>query len=352
MSEWRRLARILAGEEPVEDGSEGHDADEPAPAESAEEARSVWSLTAPDPDAGPDWGLVSAWDRLSRRIREHSASPSSPAPDVSPDDSAAPRRRTSGRGALRRNWSGRVLKVAAGVVLAAVAVWALELAPFPGSTNPADRTFATSSGQRLELRLPEGSRVEVGPESKLTLLDGFDEGARIVRLRGLAFFHVEASESRPFVVRTRGGSARAVGTMFSVRAYDDEGRTRVVVKEGSVGLAAGSEGGAAAELVSAGEVGVFSAKGTVTVERAPVERALAWRNGTVTFDGTPLRQLTRELQRWYGIDVAVGDSSIAGRRFTGDFTHESMTQIADIVSASLGVDYRVRDSTVVFVASP
>lgn len=338
-SKWRRLARILAGEDPGDDLRDADGGEDGSDDGAVDEARAIWSLTDPDPDAGSDWNVFAGWERLDERLREEE--PRSATPSTSREPSRIGRRAGVGE---------KVVKAAAGLLVAASVLWALEIGPFGISSDPASRTFSTSSGQRLELRLPEGSRVEVGPESELTLLEGFHEGDRAVRLRGLAFFDVDASERRPFVVRMRQGSARAMGTKFSVRAYEDEDRTRVLVKEGRVGVDADDDSAPDAEILAAGEVGVFSRDGAISVGTSPVERALAWRNGTISFDETSLRRLARELERWYGIDVTVGDASIADRRFTGDFTHESMTQIVEIVSASLDVGYRVRDSTVVFVA--
>ncbi len=45
------------------------------------------------------------------------------------------------------------------------------------------------------------------------------------------------------------------------------------------------------------------AGGMEVVQNANVEKAIAWKNGLFNFDGVGLRDMMRQLERWYDLEV-------------------------------------------------
>lgn len=355
---WRRLARRLSGEEEAgrerTDTERGAD-DDPADPDAREQARAVWKQTgASDPDTSR-WNVEAAWRELLIRIQTE---PEGAARDADVRRGAANKREgksdegagTGRKVGLRRSparghqW-GRVAAAAAAVIL--VGAGALYLTgPDPSADERAD-LYQTDRAERLEIRLPDGSQMELAPESELSVPEDFGPRQRRVELQGLAFFDVRTDEESTFEVRTAGGRVTALGTRFSVRSFPGEDSRRVVVQEGRVSLRGWS--GREEVVLSAGEAGLASGEGPISVRSVDPEREISWTSGRLVFEAIPLRDVARELERWYGVEFDVGSDAVGARRFTGDFTEESIKQIADIIAASLGVDYRVRDSTLVFV---
>jgi len=89
----------------------------------------------------------------------------------------------------------------------------------------------TGTGERRNLTLADGSRLSLNAGSAVDL--DFSAGQRLLRLRrGSLVVQVAADPSRPFIVRTEQGDARALGTRFLVERQDES--TRVVVLEHAV----------------------------------------------------------------------------------------------------------------------
>lgn len=332
---WRRLARWIAG-----DGQEDDDPSSGLPGLAAD-VRAIWELTdAPAPDPSR-WDVEEAWGELTDRIGE------------SGEEGASGRSGGDGRTVgLRRGrsrgggWSRIAAGIAAAVVLGGGALFLAQLESSPSESRA--EVFRTDRAERLEIRLPDGSQVELGPESELSVPAAYNRDARRVRLRGLAFFDVQAELESRFVVRTSGGSVTVLGTRFSVRSFAGEQVQRVVVGEGRVRVAGRRSGPV---VLQAGKAGILSADSGLSVRSVDPDRELAWTSGRLVFENTPLRQVARTLDRWYGVEFDVASDELGNRHFTGDFTEESVKQIADIIAASLGVQYEVRDRTVVFVDS-
>ncbi len=123
-------------------------------------------------------------------------------------------------GAKDRRKSSRRLAGAA-VILACLlgtAVW-LER---PNMLQDFAADYVSSRGERLEIRLADGSTVLLDADSALA--DDFSEGERQVRLlRGGAFFEVQHDPQHPFKVIAADGEVRVLGTRFEVRLLEDSG---------------------------------------------------------------------------------------------------------------------------------
>lgn len=329
---WRRVARWIAGE--------GDSGDAPLPPGIRSDVRDIWEWTGSSESDAPRWNADEGWSDLRDRIGGDEEHPSVP------DDGDSGRTVGLRRSRIQGGGWARVAAALAAVLLGGGALYFSQFDSSPPETQR--EVFRTDRAERLEIRLPDGSQVELGPESELAVPDGYQRGTRRVHLRGLGFFDVRAGPDARFIVRTSRGRATALGTRFSVRSFAEESVEKVVVGEGRVRMAVGTSSDV---VLRAGESGVLSADSGVSVRSIDSERELAWTSGRLVFDDVPLSQVSRTLRRWYGVEFEVASPELGERHFTGDFTEESVKQIADIIASSLGVSYEIRDSTVVFVQS-
>src|SRR5262249_15541465 len=150
------------------------------------------------------------------------------------------------------------------------------------------------------LTLGDGTAVLLGPESRLTVGADYGQHAREVRLEGEAYFTVRHDAARPFFVTTKYAVAHDLGTRFTVRARGDESGIRVVVAEGSVGLASIRD----SVVLGAADLGLVLPNGDVSRRGgANVGRWLAWTEGHLAFAETPLDQVAAELGRWFDVEI-------------------------------------------------
>jgi transmembrane sensor len=233
------------------------------------------------------------------------------------------------------------IAAAAGLTLAAGIYW--------HSTRTAGYTpasvaqiVATSVGQRDSVRLPDGTRVVLAPESQLTVMAGYGSNVREVELRGEAYFDVSHDEVRPFVVRAGPAAIRDLGTTFTVRTTNDQG-VRVAVTSGLVSLAPSQAAGDSVVL-HPGDAGTLARGGGAVVERGgAAETDTAWTSGRLVFRETPMSQVRAELRRWYGIDLRV-DSNFATRHLSMVFEDEPVERVLDVIALSLGGEVERQDS--------
>ncbi len=202
----------------------------------------------------------------------------------------------------------------------------------------------TGRGQTRELSFPSGTRVVLAAMSRLRVPRG-EVSPREMELEGEAFVELGAGQKRPFVLRTRGAEIVDRGTSFVAREYAGDSLARVAVVGGRVVVSARrAERTGRGRNVVAGEIAHASARdGEVVVERGDVEREAAWLRGDLAFEGTPLPEVARTLERWLEVEIRL-DSTIATRRFTGRLRTRSVSDVAHILGAVLDARVEQKDS--------
>jgi len=98
------------------------------------------------------------------------------------------------------------------------------------------REIATRVGERVTVKLEDGSTVVVGPMSKLRYGKLVGEPERSLQLEGEAFFTVAADAAHPFRVLAKYATVQVVGTAFDVRAYPSDTVVQVTTAHGKVAL--------------------------------------------------------------------------------------------------------------------
>lgn len=330
---WDRLVAWLGGGLPPDEERrlEAWAAEDPEREELVTSLRAIWTAAeagrrTPDVESA----LAAIKRERDRRLRLEGR----PRPQVVP----FPR---------RANVAGWGIAAAAAVILIVGGWLGLRTAQLdttvPTVSVPVQKTYATSRGQRATFRLPDGTAVILGPESRVRYAPSFGERDRVVELEGEARFEVIHDETRPFAVLASDALIRDLGTDFVVRSRPDE-PVVVAVAEGIVAMR-GREAGAGAEapdsvVLHAGDVGRMTSAAEVAVRRGvALDRYFAWTQGRLVFDNMPLADVVAELARWYDVEIQLQGSSLADRRLTAAFDDEPVDQVLSSVAASFDLRF-------------
>src|SRR5699024_2281168 len=98
-------------------------------------------------------------------------------------------------------------------------------------------TVTTKAGSKTKIMLPDGTKVWLNADSKLTYPNDFQHiPKREVTLVGEAYFKVKHDAEHPFVIHTKGLTVRDIGTEFNLKAYPDDENSSLSLIEGSVSV--------------------------------------------------------------------------------------------------------------------
>lgn len=208
-----------------------------------------------------------------------------------------------------------------------------------GSSWNAD--LSTATGERREITLPDGSRLQLDTASAADLR--FSATERRVLLRRGAIWVQTASvpDPRPFLVQAPQGTARALGTRFSMRLFDAEGgheaAAQVAVMQGAVALhsAFGPSG-----IVRAGQQARMRRTEVDLPEALPPD-ADGWTQGVLYAEKMPLGDFAAELSR-YRPGLLRCDPAVAHLQISGAFQLADTDAVLRALAASLPVRIEMR----------
>lgn len=292
-------------------------------------ARHVAGESSLDEDSAvARWVEASDANRIEyERLLEASSAVSTPQTRARPVD-VIPVRRDS-------TWQESTLKiVAAIVVLAGVAYFAMQ----PSLAR--ERYYATGPDERLDVKLRDGSRVVLSPNSSLIVFTDYDREHRNVTLDGAAWFSVVHDRKLTFKVATELGVVHDIGTIFTL---ESRGRARleVGVIEGSVMVAA--YGLFAAPELVAGQAAVVTpdaasnTPNVAIVSGLPVDSLDRWHQDALNVTDVPVGTALAELAGWYGVDISLADTTLTSRPITATLSLTSLDGALDVVARLLDV---------------
>ena len=179
----------------------------------------------------------------------------------------------------------------------------------------AGERIATARATHEKANLPDGSTVELGGKSSLSVIYS-PQNRVVVAEDGEAFYKVSKDPGRPFVVRAGPVTITAVGTAFAVRRAGES--VSVVVTEGAVDIRVDRPFDVVAVRAEAGQRVRFD-RGELSqpVESVTPDAGTAWREGRLQFVDEPLRLVIASVNRYYERELLISDPAVEELRFTG-----------------------------------
>jgi ferric-dicitrate binding protein FerR (iron transport regulator) len=229
-------------------------------------------------------------------------------------------------------------------------------------------TASTPRGGTYQFTLPDGSKVWLNAESKISFPSQFSGETRKIILSGEAYFEVAKNKHMPFIVESAGQHVEVLGTHFNINSYADEGSTRTTLLEGSVRVSSlltssSLRGRTEASRSNLPGRGPSTTPGKATIlkpnqqaildnyqinvtEVDPSE-AVAWKEGNFVFNDEDLESILRKVARWYDVDI-VYESKPAGVSLLGEVSRsKNVSAVLHALEQTGKVHFRIEGRRIV-----
>jgi transmembrane sensor len=162
-------------------------------------------------------------------------------------------------------------------------------------TSVSYNTLSTPRGGQFQIILPDGTKVWLNAASSLRYPTAFTGSERKVEITGEAYFEVAKNAAMPFRVKISNEAAvEVLGTHFNINAYADEAAIRATLLEGKIKVMD--------VVLSPGEQAQITTDINI-LRHVDTSAVMAWRYGLFNFEGQNLKEVMRQLSRWYDIEV-------------------------------------------------
>lgn len=175
-------------------------------------------------------------------------------------------------------------------------------------------TLTVPRGGQFQLELSDGTKVWLNAASSLRYPTVFEGKERKVEVTGEAYFEVAKNAQAPFrVMVNQRATVKVLGTIFNINAYTDEENIRTTLLEGSVKIGD--------VILKPGQQAQLADQIKV-VSNVDLDKVTAWKKGVFNFDDADLKEVMRQLSRWYDIDVAY-EKNIGNIEFVGKISRST-----------------------------
>ncbi|MBB6239473.1 ferric-dicitrate binding protein FerR (iron transport regulator) [Pedobacter sp. AK013] len=159
--------------------------------------------------------------------------------------------------------------------------------------------ITTPLGGKYSVVLPDGTKAWLNAKSSLQFPTAFTGAERVVQMTGEVYFEVAKNPDQPFKVQSGGTEIKVLGTHFNVMAYGDEAAQKTTLIEGSIHLSSGKF----SQLLKPGQQALVDPYGIRLNNNCDMEAVMAWRNDLFIFKDMEIKEIARQLARWYDVQV-------------------------------------------------
>ncbi|MDR7129456.1 ferric-dicitrate binding protein FerR (iron transport regulator) [Algoriphagus sp. 4150] len=288
------------------------------------------------------------FDKIHKRIEEENK------PSISRVGGGACDRSTS-KSKSFMSWKARIAASILICLLTSV-VWLL----FPGNEEEKKQTAKsgqihyetrqTMAGEKLTLKLNDGTMIRLNANSKIRFPKSFSEAKREVYLQGEAFFDVYRNEESPFIVYSTGLKTSVLGTSFAVSEDSAKQSSQVAVLTGSVKVSK-SENSSSSEneeiLLHTMDAAIFEGDGALQKMKIDYDQAFAWKDNVIVFQNANFGEVLDRLENWFGVHFKVNRKLKGSKDYSGRFEHQTLEEILIGLSFTFDFEFKIEDSTII-----
>ena len=238
-------------------------------------------------------------------------------------------------------------------------------------------------GSRAHVVLTDGSKVWLNAGTKLRYSTRFGKKDRNIDLTGEAYFSVAKRADLPFVIQAADIKITALGTVFNVKAYAEEGRVETSLESGSVKIervgktdgmpdqpiilqpnekvallayaSKSPEKDNKKEVVSAPETltPTTAIVPDIVVEKIEDMRvSTSWKDSNWVIRSESMKSLAVKLSRRYDVNFVFRDKDLEKYKFSTTLRDETLEQVLNMIQISAPINYKIQEKTVFLSLNP
>lgn len=206
--------------------------------------------------------------------------------------------------------------------------------------NKEIRKFA-DYGQKLRVKLSDGSLVVLNSNSSVTYPQYFSENHRTIKLVGEAYFEVAKDSLRPFSVVAGATTTTALGTSFNINSYNPD-EIGISLATGKVKVSAeGIKGNAVEFLIPGNAVTYLAGSGEFAERDFDYKNDFLWKEGIIYFKDASFDEIKYKLELWYGVQISSELTNESIKPYTGAFDDETLANVLRSMSYSLDFSFNL-----------
>ena len=198
-------------------------------------------------------------------------------------------------------------------------------------------------GNKAAFTLPDGTHLEVngGTALRYSIIPGVERHIKLDS--GEVYFNVAKNPLCPFVVSMKDMDVEVLGTQFNLKVSEKTIETALF--SGSVKLTSPHLKNEC-HLVPGQKTIYNKVESKLSWQEADLLCDAGWRNGTLVFKDTPLKEVFEDVSNAYGVEFHLQRNIPMNDKITGTFKQTGITEMLDALSRLYNFSYSIKEKQV------
>lgn len=206
-------------------------------------------------------------------------------------------------------------------------------------SSNASLVIAVERGQKANITLPDGSKVWLNSQSKLTYSANFNLKKRELELNGEAYFEVAHNPHKPFIVHSNDIAVEALGTAFGVKAYNEDNLISSILMRGKV------------RVTTPDGESILMPNDRIIYDKTSHKKVLnavtnatdftGWIHNELRFENESLGEIAKTLQRVYNVEIIFASEKLRNQRYTGTLNNNSLDSVLNIITLTSPISFKI-----------
>lgn len=234
--------------------------------------------------------------------------------------------------------------------------------------------ITTKNGSKTNLLLPDGTKVWLNADSKITYNKSYGNRVREVELTGEAYFDVVRNAERPFIIHTAKMDIKVIGTAFNVKCYPGEKTTETSLIRGSIEVTLKdrlekimlkpneklviNNDEIAERIITSPTSGIKPSK--VQQQKPIISLShltfypsdstvieTAWTQNKLVFSSETFEEIALKMERWYNVKIDFADEYLKNERLTGNFEKETITEALTAMQLTTAFSFTIKNDQII-----
>lgn len=176
------------------------------------------------------------------------------------------------------------------------------------------------------ITLPDGTKVWLNANSKISYPEMFLQDVRKVKLEGEAYFDVVHSTQVPFIVESDQMEVNVLGTQFDAKNYATQSHLETTLLAGKVKVRFSPD--SEFILLEPNQTISFDKqKNTFSIHEVKAKDYIIWTNDKLTFTNELLSDILYKMEKWYNIRITCADGVPVDQRLSFTIRREPKEEI-------------------------
>ncbi|MCK9303924.1 MAG: DUF4974 domain-containing protein [Bacteroidales bacterium] len=251
-----------------------------------------------------------------------------------------------------------LIKVAAVLFIPLMSYFIYDISKDRGASKDIFKTVASTetgtgvhywvnTGVKATVILPDSTQVWLNSASSLDIPENFGKDNRLVFLSGEGFFKVKSNKALPFHIKTpKGIAVRVTGTEFNLSCYENDKNLKLTLLKGSLDIIREQNNEIISVKPNEQVVIDYELPDKKVDSDTDLKYATAWKEGNLRFEKTPMDEVVRKLERWYGVHITIENKDLLRHFFTADFESESIIQVMELMKITIGASFEIKGNDI------